>query len=201
MRSIADDRPAVLHPFVRELIPFLTDESRPVRLTTAKLFVSLSKANPDAAIDALDDLADRLADEEEFYYVRACSAEALGYIATEYPDDVATPDRLADLLVELSFDEPEVREKLAKALAYIALGDPSRLRHQSSDLVEHLDAEDELVRYHLCTALVAVASEHPTALSDDVDALSARLEDECPHVRGRGAEALGLVARTASDAS
>lgn len=104
-------------------------------------------------------------------------------------------------MVGLSFDEPEVKEKLAKALAYIALGDPGRLRHRIADLAEHLDAEEELVRYHLCTALVAVGSEYPAALSDATDALSERLEDECPHVRGRAAEALGLVARTASNDS
>lgn len=201
VRSMAADRSAVLHPFSHELVPYLTDENRSVRLTAAKLFVALSRANPDAAVDDVDALAGRLADGEEFYYVRARSAEALGYVAVDYPDDVATPDLLADLLVGLSFDEPEVREKLAKALAYIALGDPSRLRHQSSDLVEQLDTEEDLVRYHLCTALVAVGCEYPTALSDDVDALSTRLEDECPHVRGRAAEALGLVARTASDTS
>ncbi|NUB93664.1 HEAT repeat domain-containing protein [Haloterrigena sp. SYSU A121-1] len=201
VRSVADDHPAVLAPHVHELVPFLTDETRSVRLNAAKLFVTLSRADPDAVIDDVDALTSRLADEEEFYYVRARSAEALGYVGADYPEDVATPDLLANLVIGLSFDEPKVKEKLAKALAYIALGDPGRLRHRIADLAEHLDAEEELVRYHLCTALVAVGSEYPAALSDAVDALSARLEDECPHVRGRAAEALGLVARTAPNAS
>ncbi|QRV17659.1 HEAT repeat domain-containing protein (plasmid) [Haloterrigena salifodinae] len=201
VRSVADDRPDVLAPHVHELVPFLTDETRSVRLNAAKLFVALSRANPDAVIDDVDALAGRLADEEEFYYVRARSAEALGYIGADYPQDVATPDLLANLVIGLSFDEPEVREKLAKAFAYIALGDPGRLRHRITDLAAHLDAEEELVRYHLCTALVAVGSEYPAALSDAVDALSTRLEDERPHVRGRAAEALGLVAQTAPNGS
>jgi HEAT repeat protein len=62
--------------------------------------------------------------EDEFYYVRARCAEALGYIAVETPEAVTDPDILADLRIGLAFDEPEGKEKLAKALAHVALGGP-----------------------------------------------------------------------------
>ncbi|MEY7849960.1 HEAT repeat domain-containing protein [Natrarchaeobius sp. A-rgal3] len=196
IRSVVDERAGAMAPIVPALATFLTDDDRSVRLRTAKLFVALARVEPDAVVDVVDALASRLADDEEFYYVRARSAEALGYVALERPEEVTMPAILADLRIGLSFDEPEVREKLAKALSHVALGDPDRLRHLVPDLADHLESDDELVRYHLCTAVVAVGCERPDALTDAVDDLSARLEDDSEYVRGRGAEALGLVARS-----
>lgn len=198
LRELVDDRPGLLEPLLPTLADFLTDDERAVRLTAAKLFVAVAEADPDAALQSVDPLAARLADDEEFYYVRARSAEALGYVALEHSEAVATPELLADLRIGLSFDEPEVKRKLAKALEHVALGDPDRLRHQVSSLADHLDDDGELVRYHLCTALVAVGCENPAALADAADPLAARLTDECPQVRGRAAEALGLLARADS---
>ncbi|WP_223302145.1 HEAT repeat domain-containing protein [Haladaptatus sp. R4] len=102
---------------------------------------------------------------------------------------------MADLQIGLSFDEPEVKRKLAKALEHVSLGDPNRLAHRVSKLTDHLDDDDELVRYHLCTALVAVGCAKPEKIGEATDALTTRLDDECDHVRGRAAEALGLTAR------
>ena len=125
-------------------------------------------------------------------YVRARCAEALGYVAVEAPDAVTDPETLADLRLGLKFDESEVKEKLAKALAYVALGDPNRLRHQVSSLAVYLDDDNELVRYHLCTALVVVGCEHSEKLSAAESALRECLFDENLYVRGRAAEALAL---------
>ncbi|MFC6837971.1 HEAT repeat domain-containing protein [Halomarina ordinaria] len=194
IRAIAEEPPRSFEDLAGPLSAFLTDEDRAVRLTTAKLFVTLAQSEPEAVRPAVGTLAERLADDEEFYYVRARSAEALGYVAGDSPEDVTDPETLADLRVGLSFDEPEVKEKLAKALAYVALGDPDRLRHQVGSLAEHLDDEDELVRYHLCTALVVVGCAHPEKLAAAEEPLRARLTDENPYVRGRGAEAFGLLA-------
>jgi|AntRauTorckE6833_2_1112554.scaffolds.fasta_scaffold13824_1 hypothetical protein len=194
VRNAAEERPAVVEELAAPLSTFLTDEDRAVRLTTAKLFVTLAESEPAVVPPAVDALADRLADDEEFYYVRARCAEALGYAAVDSPEKVTDPETLADLRVGLSFDEPEVREKLAKALAYVALGDPDRLRHRVDSLAEHLDDEHELVRYHLCTALVVVGCAHPAKLADAEDALRERVADENPYVRGRAAEALGVLA-------
>lgn len=195
LRSLAEDRPAAFAGVVPALTPFLTDGERSIRLTTAKLLVAVAEADPSAVVPALSALADRLADDEEFYYVRARSAEALGYVALEHPDVASSPEVLADLRIGLSFDEPEVREKLAKALEHVALGDPRRLRHHVSTLVAHLDDDVELVRYHLCTALAVVGCASPDSLVDGRTALVARLDDDSPFVRGRAAEALGLLAR------
>lgn len=196
VRSVAEDRPKAVEKLTTPLSPFLTDEDRSVRLTTAKLFVTLAQSGPGIVLPVVDSLADRLADDEEFYYVRARCAESLGYVAVESPEAVTDPETLADLRVGLEFDEPEVKEKLAKALAYVALGDSSRLRHQVTSLVDHLDDDNELVRYHLCTALVVIGCEHPEKLADTTAALRERLTDENPYVRGRTAEALGLVAES-----
>jgi len=197
-RDAVDERPSRFEGLAPPLASFLTDDDRAVRLTTAKLFVALARSAPAVALPVVDALAERLADDGEFYYVRARCAEALGYLAVDSPDAVADPATLADLRVGLSFDEPEVREKLAKALAYVALGDSDRLRHQVDSLAERLGDERELVRYHLCTALVVVGCAHPARLADAEDALRERLADGNPYVRGRAAEALGLFA--ASDA-
>lgn len=193
-RDVADERPGRFEGLSPPLAAFLTDEDRAVRLTTAKLFVTLARSEPSAVLPVVDALSARLADDEEFYYVRARSAEALGYVAVDSPEVVTDPGTLADLRIGLSFDEPEVREKLAKALAYVALGDPDRLRHRVASLAEHLDDDDEIVRYHLCTALVVVGSVHPEKLADAAEALRERLTDENPYVRGRAAEALGILA-------
>ena len=125
------------------LTTFLEDEERSVRLSTAKLFVAVSETDAASVEPVVGALADRLADDEEFYYVRARCAEALGYVALDHPEAVASPEVLADLRIGLSFDEAEVKEKLAAAR----------------------------------------------------DVLAARLTDENAYIRGRAAEALGLLAR------
>jgi HEAT repeat protein len=178
----------------------LDDEDRTVRLRTVKLFVTLADATPKAATPGVDALADRLADDDEFYFVRARAAEALGYLALDRPDAVVSPEVLADLRIGLRFDEPEVKRKLAKALELVALGNPRRLRHHVASLGDHLADDDPLVRYHLGTALVAVGVECPEALDACADALVERLADDEEYVRGRAAEAIGLLARSNDDA-
>lgn len=199
VRSDAKNRPTALEGSAMPLAAFLTDDDRAVRLTTAKLFVTLANSNPTAVLPAVEALADCLADSEEFYYVRARCAEALGYVAVESPEEVTNPETLADLRIGLEFDEPEVKEKLAKALSYVALGDPSRLRHHVSSLGDYLDADNVLVRYHLCTALVVIGCEYPSKLAEGRDDLKERLTDESPYVRGRAAEAVGLLLRSGAD--
>lgn len=196
VRQAADGREGRFDGLAPSLAAFLTDDERAVRLSTAKLFVTLAASEPGVALPVVDALADRVADDDELYYVRGRCAEALGYVALEYPEPVGDPAVVAELRVGLSFDEPAVREKLAKALACVALGDPGRLRHRTGSLAEHLDDEDELVRYQLCTALAAVGCEHPETLSGAAAELRGRLGDENPHVRGRAAEALGVCARS-----
>lgn len=199
VRDLADEQSVSVEPLLPELTAHLTDDERSVRLTAAKLFVAVARSEPSAVAEYVDALRDRLADEEEFYYVRARSAEALGYVALVQPAAVASPELLADLRIGLSFDEPEVKEKLAKALASVAMGDPGRLRHHVGDLADHLDDEADLVRYHLCTTLVAIGCQYSGVLSDAAAAITDRLTDENPYVRGRAAEALGLLARAEPD--
>ncbi|MGA9399460.1 HEAT repeat domain-containing protein [Haladaptatus sp.] len=196
LQRVGEETPDALAPVVPALVRFLTDAERSVRLTTAKTFVAVAKHEPDAVALVAPALAERLADDEEFYYVRARSAEALGYVALDHPDSVTSPELMADLQIGLSFDEPEVKRKLAKALEHVSLGDPNRLAHRVSKLTDHLDDDDELVRYHLCTALVAVGCANPEKIGEATDALTTRLDDECDHVQGRAAEALGLLTRT-----
>jgi HEAT repeat protein len=195
LRRFEAESSAALGPLLPALSPFFIDEERSVRLTAAKLFVAVAEQDPDAVVSILPMLTERLADADEFYFVRARVAEALGNVARKHPTEVASPAVVAELQIGLSFDEPEVKEKLAKALADIALGDPNRLDHRVSNLAEHLDDGDELVRYYLCTALGAVGCVSPEALAEAVDALAARLDDGNDHVRGRAAEALGLLGR------
>jgi HEAT repeat protein len=199
VRDLAEEPPRSFDAFAGPLSTFLTDDERAVRLTTAKLFVTLAQSEPAAVLPAVDALAERLADDEEFYYVRARSAEALGYVAVDSPEEVTDPETLADLRIGLEFDEPEVKEKLAKALAHVALGDPRRLRQQVDSLAGHLDDDNELVRYHLCTSLVVIGCEYPERLAEAVEPLQERLGDENPYVQGRAAEGLGLLAGSETD--
>ncbi|WP_435197441.1 HEAT repeat domain-containing protein [Natronomonas sp. EA1] len=188
------EQPPLVEEYIEDLSTFLTDDDRAVRLTTAKLFVTVAESLPRSVLPAVEALADRLADDEEFYYVRARAAEALGYVALESPAAVTDPATLADLRIGLSFDEPAVKRKLAKALTHVALGDPGRLRHHADSLAVHLDDEDELVRYHLSTTLVVIACAFPDALTEAAGPLSERLTDPNPYVAGRAAEALGVLA-------
>lgn len=199
LRDLADDGETVPGPLVEPLAGYLTDDDRAVRLSTAKLFVSLARNESDSVLPATTTLGARLADESEFYFVRARAAEALGYVAVDHPDAVASPDVLADLTVGLSFDELEVRVELAKALEHVALGDPTRLDHRVGTLAEHLDDDEALVRYHLASALVVVGCAVPGSLDAGREQLVARLDDENRFVRGRAAEALGL--RSSADAA
>jgi len=199
LKATADDRPGLFEGVLESLAEFLSDSERPTRLTTAKLFVAVSEGAPDIVVPVVPTLAEQLADESEFYYVRARCAEALGYVAVDHPDAVASPEIIADLRVGLEFDEPEVQEKLAKALAHVALGDPARLRYQVDSLADHLQADNELVRYHLSTAIVVIGCARPEQLTDAREPLLACLDDENPYVRGRAAEALGLLASAATE--
>lgn len=201
LKAVADDHPELFDGVLSTLTCFLEDNERPTRLTAAKLFVAVSDGAPDSVVPVVPMLAERLADESEFYYVRARCAEALGYVAIDHPDAVATPAVVADLCIGLEFDEPEVREKLAKALAHVALGDPARLRHQVDSLADHLRADSELVRYYLSTAIVVTGCACPERLTDAREALKSRLEDKNPYVCGRAAEALGLLAGTGAGES
>ncbi|MBX0305111.1 sister chromatid cohesion protein PDS5 [Haloarcula salinisoli] len=199
LRNAIVDEGVTVGPAVQALAAFLGDEERSVRLTAAKLFVAIARCDPDAAESVVPPLRDRLADDEEFYFVRARSAEALGYVALEHTEAVATPEVVAELRLGLDFDEPEVKQKLAKALEHVAIGDPGRLTHQVAKLADHLADEDELVRYHLCSALAAVGCASPSSLGPAVDPLCERLADGTPQVRGRAAEALGVFGRDADE--
>ncbi|EMA04640.1 hypothetical protein SAMN05443574_11618 [Haloarcula vallismortis] len=201
LKATADDQPELFDGVLPSLTEFLENSERPTRLTAAKLFVTVSEDAPDSVVPVASALAERLADESEFYYVRARCAEALGYVAVDYPDAVTSPEVVADLRIGLEFDRPEVKEKLAKALAYIALGRPERLQYQVDSLADHLRANSELVRYHLSTALVGIGSACPERLTDAREALVSCLEDESRYVRGRAAEALGLLVDTGTTES
>jgi len=48
LRQFAERQPAALEPILTTLALFLTDEERSIRLTTAKLFVVVAEAEPDA---------------------------------------------------------------------------------------------------------------------------------------------------------
>ena len=198
LKTAADEQPELFDGVLASLTDFLQDSERSTRLTTAKLFAIVSESAPDSVVPVVPTLAERLADESEFYYVRARCAEALGYVAVDHPDTVVSPEVVADLRIGLEFDKPEVREKLAKALAHVAMGRPDRLRYQVDSLAEHLRADSELVRYHLSTALVVIGSACPERLTDAREALVSCLGDESKYVRGRAAEALGLLAGTES---
>ncbi|WP_310897693.1 HEAT repeat domain-containing protein [Haloarcula terrestris] len=201
LKATADDRPTLFEDVLAPLTEFLEDSERPTRLTTAKLFVAVSEGAPGIVVPVIPRLAERLADESEFYYVRARCAEALGYIAVDHPEAVASPEIIADLRVGLEFDEPEVTEKLAKALSHVALGDPDRLRHQVASLADHLRGDNELVRYHLSTAIVVIGCARPERLMDVKETLLDSLDDENRYVRGRAAEALGLLAGADAETS
>jgi HEAT repeat protein len=194
LRGVAEDQPRSLDGIAEPLTRFLTDDDRAVRLTAAKLFVAVAQRAPAVALPAIEALGARVADDEEFYYVRARCAEVLGYVALEYPDAVGDPAILAEFRVGLKFEEPAVTEKLAEALSHVALGDPDRLRHHVGSLADHLAADSELVRYHLCTAIAATGCGHPAALADAEGPLRNCLTDENSYVRGRAAEALALLA-------
>lgn len=196
VRSLAEDDPGAVAPVVPDVAPCLSDDRRPVRLATAKALVSVARHHPDAVEPVVDELSARLADAEEFYFVRARAAEALGFVALAAPGSVATPEVVAELRIGLSRDQPELRRKLAKALALVALGDPGRLRHHVEPLTDHLDDVD-LVRYHLATAVAAIGCDRPSAVVAEADRLGPLLADDCAQVRGRVAEAFGIVARAA----
>lgn len=200
LRDRAKTAPKTLEPLVSDLTAFLIDDDRTVRLTAAKLFAALAATDPARVRPVVSALAERLADPDEFRYVRGRSAETLGHVACEYPTDAATPDVIADLFLGLDdASDTEITEKFALAIECVTLGDPSRLRHHAGRLADHLDADADLVRYHLCTALTAVACEHPDAVAESRDTLGDALYDDIPWVRARAAETIGLLARPTDD--
>lgn len=67
VRDVATERPRSVEEFTSPLSTFPSDENRAVRQTTAKLFVALAQSEPAVVLPVVDVLAERLADEEDFY--------------------------------------------------------------------------------------------------------------------------------------
>lgn len=86
-----------------------------------------------------------------------------------------------------------MKEKLAKALEFVAESNLERLRHHVSTLAEHLDDDNDLVRYHLVTALTAIGCADPERLVPVSTDLENRVGDENEYVHGRAVEALGVL--------
>ncbi len=85
LKAAADDQPKLFDGVLTSLTVFLQNSERPTRLTTAKLFVTVSESAPDSVVPVVPTLAERLADESEFYYVRARCAEALATSPSTIP--------------------------------------------------------------------------------------------------------------------
>lgn len=185
VRDRAEADPASVADALDGLAALFDDEADTVRLLTAKAFLAVSEATPESV--PTDPLREAL--DDEFYYVRARAAQALGRVACATGE--ADPALVARLLNGLTLEREESRERYAGALADVALGAPDAVRTVSADLADSLDDEGVRVRYHLATALAALAVAHPGRVVVVADRLRARLDDEDPHVAGRAAEALG----------
>jgi len=111
VRDVAEEPPRAFDGLDGPLSAFLTDEDRAVRLTTAKLFVTLAQSEPVAVLPAVDALADRLADDEDSTRARpatdgwlgdanSCASLLLGVSLVEVLHEAESPDetRLVRLL-------------------------------------------------------------------------------------------------------
>jgi hypothetical protein len=112
----------------------------------------------------VDALAERLADDEEFYYVRARSAEALGYVAVDSPEGVTDPETLADLRIGLEFDSvPETAVGFDDQWAdmLVTLGQDDRL-------IAHGRPGNIITEFYDQLPNVSFDSEGLTTLSDNM---------------------------------
>jgi hypothetical protein len=183
----AEDDPAAVADALDGLAPLLDDERDATRLLAAKTYVAVAEHAPDSVPTApLENALD-----DDFYYVRARTAQALGRVARAR--GTVDPSLLARLLNGLDFEREESRERYAGALADCALADAGALRTLVPDVADALDDESAVVRYHLATVLAAVARLEPDRVAGVADALRDRLDDEDPYVAGRAAEALGYA--------
>jgi HEAT repeat protein len=187
VRDRAEAAPASVADALAGLAALFDDEADAVRLLTAKTFLAVSEADPESV--PTDPLREAL--DDEFYYVRARAAQALGRVARATGE--ADPALVARLLNGLTLEREESRERYAGALADVSLGAPDALRTVSADLADSLGDEGVRVRYHLATALAALAIAHPGRTEAVADRLRERVDDEDPYVAGRAAEALGYA--------
>lgn len=187
VRTRAEADPTAVADALPGLAALFDDDVDAVRLLTAKTFLAVVEADPESV--PTDPL--RAALDDEFYYVRARAAQALGRVARGTGE--ADPTLVARLLNGLSLEREESRERYAGALADVAIGAPDAVRTVSADLADSLDDDGVRVRYHLATALAALAVAHPGRVEAVADRLRERLDDEDPHVAGRAAEALGYA--------
>jgi hypothetical protein len=77
VREVVETDGVAFDGLAEAVTPFLTDDERAVRLSTAKLFVALARAAPDVVLPAVGTVADRLADDAEFYRRNRPSASGL----------------------------------------------------------------------------------------------------------------------------
>jgi HEAT repeat protein len=129
----------------------LRDEERSVRLTTAKLFVAAADADPEAVVPMVPALAGRLAADEEFYYVRARSAEALEYVALGDPGRLA--HQVSSLAEHLDDDQELVRYHVGTALVLVGCDSPETLAAARDALAARLTDENVYVRGRAAEAL------------------------------------------------
>lgn len=153
LKSVAEAHPSVLAPAASALARFLEDDERSVRLTTAELFVTRAESTPETVVPVVSSLAERLAAADEFYYVRARCAEALGLLARVERDDVALPESRLEELTADDDAEPFVINRVRFVLESVdqsdtpdqvpnEIGSLSGVRNTTSEAVDAITAPD-----------------------------------------------------------
>ena len=183
LNRTAAEHPDEVRPAATTLTEVLEDESLDVqpRLNATAALGRIASEYPDAALDAIEPLADLIdADNQR---LRANAAGVLGDIAKGHATElVPYVDQLAVLLES---DDDYALVNTTAALSRVADTNPTAVEHLTKQYISLLDYDHRLVRLNACWMLGHVRADPAASRLDDV-----RINDDDERVRNRAAWAL-----------
>lgn len=222
MTEETDQRPSTgARPDPEQLATALSSTDPTTRREAIDDFGMLARTDPDAAIDHVDAVVQRLGDES--LVVARGAAEALVPVAKERPE--ALVDHLDVIVASLSADAIDQSLAGAKLLTPLAIESPGEFGESADRLLDILVAEDvptpettvpetvdgdaarqllqsvqretverrQYVRRTAANAVVAAVEADPTSVTD-IPALETLLDDPDPGVVGPALDTLGGIA-------
>ena len=180
---------------VPEVVALLDDDDAAVRNDAVSVLSRVSKGRPDAVLDALPALLERLSTDDR-RVIRHNSALAIGRISAARPE--ACRDAIEPLVRGLADDDGDVREKCGTALDNFGPDAEGDIRDAAEravgDAADRTAAETSAERNEAAVALARLATRFPEEVAAHAESLRPRLDDEDNVVRYHAAMSLKRVA-------
>jgi hypothetical protein len=185
VKRCAADTPAVVEPYVPELVALLTEGSYVVG--PASCLAELADDDPSSMLDAVPALATVAASDDD--KARRWAVYAFSKVAETHPEELMPA---LDVLVDaIRADDENLRTNALSALGRVTGRYPDAATAVVDDIVALLDSEDATIRGNAVGLLGDIARKHPEPVIAHAPTLATLLaEDGSADVRQNAALAL-----------